>query len=167
LLVAACHDSPPAAPPSQPQASSPSGQPDKSQPAPATPAESQGPVVQEATGLPSKKPGATGKLVGSYTISEVHEKGVVTMIPHQVATQMTFIPDGTFSRVSKARGKVNFKDSGQFVIEGQDQLILKIVMSAGKIQQTPVEKRHTFSLSEDGNELKLTAKDGKVAIFRR
>ena len=85
----------------------------------------------------------------------------------QIATQITFLPDGTFSRTSKARDKANFKDSGQFVIEGQDQLVLKIVMSRGQIQKTPVEKRHTFSLSEDGMELKMTAKDGKVAIFRR
>jgi hypothetical protein len=40
-------------------------------------------------------------------------------------------------------------------------------MSQGKIQQPAVEKRHTFSLSEDGTELKLTGKDGKLAVFRR
>jgi hypothetical protein len=144
----------------------PASQPERSQAPKAVPAESQGPVVSETPGLPPKKPGAA-PLMGTFTISEVHDKGVVTMIPHQVATQITFIPDGTFSRVSKKQGKVNFKDSGQFVIEGQDQLILKIVMSDGKIQQTPVEKRHTFTLSEDGTELKMTGKDGKLAVFRR
>ena len=129
--------------------------------------EEQGPVVKDQIGVPVQKPGSTGKLVGSYTIAEVHEKGVVTMIPHQIATQITFLPDGSFSRTSKARDKANFKDSGQFVIEGQDQLILKIVMSRGQIQQPAVEKRHKFSLSEDGMELKMIAKDGKVAVFRR
>ena len=127
----------------------------------------QGPVVKDNLGLPVQTPGGPGKLLGSYTIAEVHEKGVVTMIPHQIATQITFLPDGTFSRTSKARDKENFKDSGQFVIEGQDQLILKIVMSRGQIQKTAVEKRHKFSLSEDGTELKMIAKDGKIAVFRR
>ena len=140
---------------------------------PPTPAETkaateqQGPVIKDQLGLPVQTPGGAGKLVGSYTIAEVHDKGVVTMIPHQIATQITFLPDGTFSRTSKARDKANFKDSGQFVIEGQDQLILKIVMSRGKIQQPAVEKRHTFSLSEDGMELRMIAKDGKVGVFRR
>ena len=155
---------------SQPQAPpAPASQPEKDQPKtpPTAGAESQGPVVQDTPGLPAKKPGVFGKLVGTYTINEVRQKDVVTMIPPQVATQITFIPDGTFSRISKAGGKANFKDSGQFVIEGQDQLILKIVMSGGKIQQPAVEKRHTFALSEDGTELRMTAKDGKVAIFRR
>ena len=149
--------------------SSSESKPSSAPPKPADPkaAEPQGPVVKSEIGLPAQKPGGGPKLVGSYTISEVHEKGVVTMIPHQIATQITFLPDGTFSRTSKARDKANFKDSGQFVIEGQDQLVLKIVMSRGKIQKAPVEKRHTFSLSEDGMELKMTAKDGKVAIFRR
>jgi hypothetical protein len=127
----------------------------------------QGPVVKDSLGLPVQKPGGPGKLLGSYTIAEVHEKGVVTMIPHQISTQFTFLPDGTYSRTSKARDKANFKDSGQFAIEGEDQLVLKIVMWRGKIQQPPVVKRHKFSLSEDGMELKMIAKDGKVAVFRR
>jgi len=76
-------------------------------------------------------------------------------------------PDGQFSGSQLVLHKANFKDSGQFVIEGQDQLILKIVMSRGKIQQPAVEKRHTFSLSEDGMELRMIAKDGKVGVFRR
>ena len=145
----------------------------KSPSSPASPADAkaatqeQGPVVKDGLGLPVQKPGGSGKLLGSYTIAEVHENGVVTMIPHQIATQFTFLPDGTYSRTSKARDKANFKDSGQFVIEGQDQLVLKIVMWRGKIQQPPVEKRHKFSLSEDGMELKMIAKDGKIAVFRR
>jgi hypothetical protein len=129
--------------------------------------QAEGPVVKDTLGLPVQKPGGPGKLLGSYTIAEVHEKGVVTMIPHQIATQFTFLPDGTYSRTSKAQDKANFKDSGQFEIEGQDQLILKIVMWRGKIQQPPVVKRHKFSLSEDGTELKMIANDGKIAIFRR
>ena len=151
-------------------ASSTESKPASSPPSPAdakAASQEQGPVVKDSLGLPVQKPGGAGKLLGSYTIAEVHEKGVVTMIPHQIATQITFLPDGTFSRTSKARDKANFKDSGQFVIEGQDQLILKIVMSRGQIQQPAVEKRHKFSLSEDGMELKMIAKDGKVAVFRR
>ena len=145
----------------------------KPSPTPANPVDAkaatqeQGPVVKDAFGLPVQKPAGSGKLLGSYTIAEVHEKGVVTMIPHQIATQFTFLPDGTYSRTSKARDKANFKDSGQFVIEGDDLLILKIVMWRGKIQQPPVEKRHKFSLSEDGMELKMIAKDRKIAVFRR
>jgi hypothetical protein len=117
--------------------------------------------------LPVKQPGEPSKLLGSYTITEVHHDGSVTMIPHQIATQITFLPDGSFSRTSKAQNKVNFKDSGQFVIEGDDQLILTIVMSRGQISQPPVEKRHKFSLSEDGSELRMTGSDGKVGVFRR
>ena len=164
MTAVGCNHAQPAGQASQTPA--PASQPEKSQAPTAAPAESQGPVVADTPGLPPKKPGAV-PLMGLYTISEVHDKGVITMIPHQVATQITFIPDGTFSRVSKNQGKVNFKDSGQFVIEGQDQLILKIVMSQGKIQQTPVEKRHTFTLSADGTELRMTGKDGKLAVFRR
>ena len=88
------------------------------------------------------------------------------MIRPQVATRFTFGPGSDFVRVSKSPGKRDFKDSGQFSIEG-DQLVLKIVMSAGKLQVPVVERRHTFALSQDGSEMRLTAKDGKVAVFRK
>ena len=169
-MLSACNKPEAGDPKAAPATSSSTEAKKSSTPPPAqtkAPTEEQGPVVSDPLGLPVQKPGGAGKLVGSYTIAEVQDKGVVTMIPHQIATQITFLPDGTFSRTSKARDKANFKDSGQFVIEGQDQLILKIVMSRGKIQQPAVEKRHTFSLSEDGMELRMTAKDGKVAVFRR
>jgi hypothetical protein len=97
----------------------------------------------------------------------VHEKGVVTMIPPPVSTQITFSADGSFVRISKSPGKRDFKDSGQFIIEEPDQLTLRIVMSAGKVQTSPVDKHHQFSLSPDGTELKLTAPSGKVAVFRK
>ena len=167
LMLSACSKSSAV----DPKAASPADSKPSSSPASEADAKAanqeQGPVVKDGLGQPVQKPGGPGKLLGSYTIAEVHEKGVVTMIPHQIATQITFLPDGTFSRTSKARDKANFKDSGQFVIEGQDQLILKIVMSRGTIQQPAVEKRHKFSLSEDGMELRMIAKDGKVAVFRR
>jgi hypothetical protein len=116
------------------------------------------------TAPPSSSPPT--QLVGTYTISEVHSGGMVTMIRPQVATQITFGPGQDFVRISKSPGKRDFKDSGQFEISG-DQLTLKIVMSAGKIQIPVVERKHQFRLSEDGSEMRLTAKDGKIAVFRK
>lgn len=64
-------------------------------------------------------------------------------------------------------GKVDHTDSGEFRIEGGKQLVLRIRMWKKKFQTPAVEKKHTFSLSSDGTELRMTGADSKVGVFRR
>ncbi len=108
----------------------------------------------------------TGVLQGTYTISEVQHDGIVEMISPENSTEITFKQPGSFARQSKVAGTVNHSDSGQYKIEGQT-LILKIVMSKNRVQLKPVEKRFVFSLSTDGEELKLTSDNKRTAVFRR
>lgn len=106
------------------------------------------------------------KLIGTYRAHEVQDKGVVTLMS-AINTVIYFSPEGTYSRVSEKEGKVYHRDSGQFRIQAPDKLLLTIQMSDRKIQSPPLERTHTFSLSSDGEELKLTSREGSVAIFRR
>jgi hypothetical protein len=106
-------------------------------------------------------------LEGDYILSEVQHKGQVTMIRGGNSTEISFRPDGTYARVSRLGGKVDHSDSGEFRIENGKHLVLRIRMWKKKFQTPTVEKRHDFTLSSDGTELKMTGKDGKVAVFRR
>ena len=107
-----------------------------------------------------------GVLQGTYTISEVQHDGIVEMVSPNNSTEITFKQPSSFSRQSKIGGKVTHTDSGQFQVEG-DNLILKIVMSKNQLQVKPVEKRFAYTLSADGEELKLTTDKNKTAVFRR
>lgn len=109
---------------------------------------------------------APPKLEGAYEAREVHDKGVVTLMS-SVSAVIYFSPEGTYSRVSQKEGKVYHRDSGQFRIQAPDKLLLTIQTSDRKIQTPPLERTHTFSLSPDGEELKLTSDKGSVAIYRR
>lgn len=106
-------------------------------------------------------------LRGTYAISEVQQDGVVEMVSPENTTEITFKPPATFSRVSKRGGKIDHSDSGEYDIFGNNSLILKIMMSRQRPQIRPVVKRHTFSLSADGKEFRLTSEKGRIAVFRR
>ncbi|MBI3652318.1 MAG: hypothetical protein HY231_14955 [Acidobacteria bacterium] len=109
-------------------------------------------------------------LQGTYVINEVQHDGIVETISDENTVAITFKPPASFSRVSKKKGKVDYTDSGQYKINGDKQLILKILMSKEQFQLKPVEKKFGFVLSPDGTEMKLiTTKENKerIAVFRR
>lgn len=110
------------------------------------------------------------QLIGTYESREVHNQGVVTLIS-QLKTNWIFSADGTYERLSQVKGKPYHADSGTFRIDPPDKLVLTIQMSGlkmnRKIQNPPLTKTHTFSLSPDGEELRLTSEKGSVAIFAR
>ena len=109
------------------------------------------------------------QLLGSYEMREIRDKGIVTMVS-QIKTVINFSPEGTYSRVSERGGRRYHSDSGQFRIEKPDKLVLSIQVirerSLPKIKNPPLQKTHVFSLSPDGDELKLTSEKG-TAVFRR
>jgi len=107
-----------------------------------------------------------GLLQGTYAISEVQHDGIVEMISAENSTEINFKQPSSFSRQSKINGAINHTDSGQYKIEGNN-LVLKIIMSKNQIQVKPVEKRFTFVLSTDGEELKLTSSNNRTAVFRK
>lgn len=109
---------------------------------------------------------AVSKLYGTYSMTEVHSAGVVNMIS-QLKTQITFLSDGTYSRISMRKGNVYHSDAGIFRVEGNDQLVLLIKFARQKVHNPPLERRHSFTLSRDGEELRMTSDDGKVAVFRK
>jgi len=118
----------------------------------------------------SAKPGAPAELLGTYESREVHDKGVITLIS-QLKTLWMFSSDGAYSRVSQVKGKTYHADSGTFRIDPPDKLVLTIQVTGlkaqRKIQNPPLSKTHIFSLSPDGEELRLTSEKGTVGIFRR
>jgi hypothetical protein len=131
-----------------------------------SPAPAQRPGPPEA--ISAKGPATAPVLLsGVYTITEVEDKGVVKMWPPDNKIEFTFSPDGTYARKAMIRGRVDHTDTGQYRVEGGNKLILSIVSSDNKVQNPAKEIRHTLALSADGDSLKLTAKDGKAATFRK
>lgn len=110
------------------------------------------------------------RLIGTYESREVHDQGVVTLIT-QLKTRWKFSEDGTYQRQSEVKGKAYHADSGTFRIEQPDKLILTIqlsgIQSNRKIETPPLTRVHVFSLSPDGNELRLTSAKGSIGIFER
>ena len=106
------------------------------------------------------------QLIGTYMAREVDDKGVVTLIS-KIKTVISFSAAGTYSRASQALGKIYHSDSGQFRIEPPNKLVLTIQTSKKTILKPPIEKIHTFSLSSDGDELRLTSDKGTTAVFHR
>ncbi len=107
----------------------------------------------------------TPKLLGTYEAREVENKGVVTLISH-IKTIFSFTAEGTYSRVSQVNGKTYHSDGGLFQIEAPDKLVLTIQISEKNIQNPRIMKKLRFSLSPDGDELKLTSEKG-TATFQR
>lgn len=119
---------------------------------------------------PATTPAAAPQLAGAYEMSEVHDKGVVNLMS-EMKTVIKFAGDGTYIRAASKKGKIYHTDSGTYRIDGSDKLVLTIQMSQGgmerKIHNKPISKTHKFTLSSNGEELRLISDDGKVALFRR
>jgi hypothetical protein len=122
---------------------------------------------------PAPEPGAESEakppptLVGTYSVVEVHHKGMIDMIAAENTTEINFTPEGKFLRLSKKGGRIDHTDAGDFRVEGQDQLILVIYESKQKIQNPPVVRRHKIELSPDGTELRMVSNKGMTAMFRK
>lgn len=118
----------------------------------------------------AKLPAAAPQLAGAYVMTEVEDKGIVTIIS-ELTTLINFAADGTYSRSSSKKGTVYHTDSGAYRVEGEDKLVLTIQMSKTgterKIHGTPLKKTHKFTLSSNGEELRMISDNGKVALFRR
>lgn len=116
--------------------------------------------------------GSTGpaQLIGTYESREVHDQGVVTLIT-QLKTSWIFSTDGTYQRLSQVKGAAYHADSGTFRIEPPDKLVLTIQVTGmkakRKIQTPPIIKTHKFSLSPNGDELRLTSAKGSIGVFER
>jgi hypothetical protein len=128
-------------------------------PAPANPDESS----QPGPNAPQTNPAQ--RLLGTFEVIEVHTGGVINMISSS-KTVISFFTNGTYSRVSRQPTKPDHRDAGGYRIAG-DKLVLMIKMSEGKIFNPPREVTHTFELSPDGEELRLTSSKGTVAVFHR
>lgn len=126
--------------------------------------------TSKGTDTPAPVNASPPQLVGTYQAREIQDKGVVTLVS-KIKTLISFSADGTYSRASQAKGKIYHSDAGQFRIEAPDKLVLTIQMSGQqgnkKIQSPPLSKTHKFSLSPDGDELRLTSDKGPTAIFQR
>jgi len=114
----------------------------------------------------SNEPADPTKMLGTYQMVQVQKGGVVNMLS-QAKSEITFIPDGTYSRLSKVSGKVIHDDHGQYRIEGGEYLVLTIQISKKNIHNPPLEKRHKISLSRDGEELKMISENGDIAVFHK
>lgn len=115
-------------------------------------------------------PAEVKQLLGTYESREVHDQGVVTLMS-QLKTVWMFTADGAYQRLSQVKGKPYHADSGTFRIDPPDKLVLTIQVTGlktqRKIQNPPLMKTHIFSLSPDGEELRLTSAKGSVAVFER
>jgi len=126
----------------------------------------------ETSSTPSESANAkaTSKLIGSYESREVHKQGVVTMMS-KLRTIWRFYADGTYGRISTVNGKTYHSDSGRFSTEPPDQLVLTILVTGlranQKVQNPPLRITHKYTLSPDGDELRLTSGKGSVGIFQR
>jgi hypothetical protein len=118
----------------------------------------------------AKAPAGPVQLLGTFESREVVDQGVVTLMT-QLRTLWMFTADGSYSRVSEVKGKPYHADSGKFRVEQPDKLMLTIEITGLKgkrqIQNPPLTKTHIFSLSSDGEELRLTSAKGSVGVFRR
>jgi len=125
---------------------------------------------KEADASATVTPVGPPQLLGTYESREVRDQGVVTLMS-QLKTLWMFSADGTYSRVSQVKGQPYHADSGTFRIEPPDKLVLTIQVTGPKakrrIQNPPLSKTHTFSLSPDGEELRFTSAKGSVGIFKR
>ncbi|HEY6331642.1 MAG TPA: hypothetical protein VI756_20115 [Blastocatellia bacterium] len=134
-------------------------------PSPAAPSPVPSPSPLTATAVAARS-GGQG-LSGTYIISEVDDNGNVTMIKPEDQILIIFDPPHSFSRTTKAQGKVVHTDAGDYRFEGADQLILSTTISDKEPLISPTDKTHKFDLSDDGDELKLWGTGDKVAVFRR
>lgn len=108
---------------------------------------------------------------GVYSISEVDHrvdnKNVVDMIPAHREIQISFRPDGSFMRISWRQGLVALTETGTFRVEPPDQLVLSPTKVNEKNITDGRNTRYKFTLSDDGDELKLWGARGNIAVFHR
>lgn len=114
------------------------------------------------------EPKASAQLLGTYAAREIRDtQGITTMVSER-RSLISFLPDGSYSRVAQRKdGTTDHSDSGRFRIDPPDKLVLTIEVSDKRIQSPPLRRMHKFSLSEDGDELKMTNEKGAVAVYRR
>ena len=140
------------------------------QPIPTPDSNRNGDATRTSAAPDSTKPKSKGELLGTYESREVESNGVVTVIS-KLKTTWLFSANGNYSRVSEVNGKTYHADSGTFRIEAPDNLVLTIQTTGQKakrkMQIPTVEKVHKFTLSSDGDELKLISDKGSIGIFRR
>jgi hypothetical protein len=143
-----------------------------------------GPIVASATPGPGQDttsgggqgspPGSVPSqqgLLGVYSISEVdrhvQDRNVVDMIPSHNEIQISFRSDGSFARVAWKQGLVALSETGNFKIGDPDQLTLFPALVNKKTITDGRKTSYKFSLSPDGDELKLWGARGNVAVFHR
>jgi hypothetical protein len=115
----------------------------------------------------SAQPPSASISPGTYMITEIEHDGQVTMINPDDSVSISFFADGSYTRSSRRKGRIVHSDSGSYKIEG-NQLILVKLMSGTKLKpEQPPEDRYELKVSADGQELRLSGKGGKVAVFRR
>jgi hypothetical protein len=120
---------------------------------------------------PETKSNEPPQLLGHYEAREIQDKGIVTLVS-KIRTVFSFYTNGNYTRVSQHGGKTYHSDSGQFRVESPNKLVLTIQMSTEKskpkIQNPPLQRTYIFSLSRDGDELKLTPENkGSTGVFHR
>lgn len=108
------------------------------------------------------------RIAGAYILGEVHKGGVVTMISPELKTILALTSDGGYTRIASKEGRMYRRDSGTYRVEEPDKIELTIQNSTEKgIHNPPTKRPLSFTLSEDGNELRLKNEDGSIGVFRR
>ena len=125
------------------------------------------PATPDSKDNSAEGPKASAQLLGTYAAREIRDKEGITTLVSERRSLISFLPGGSYSRVAQRKdGTTDHSDSGKFRVDAPDKLLLTIEVSDKKIQSPPIHRVHKFSLSEDGDELKLTSKNG-VAVYRR
>jgi hypothetical protein len=109
-------------------------------------------------------------LRGIYTMSEIEYNGAVTLVPPAFATTFTFMEDGFYNRKSMRPEGEFSSGSGYYRIERSQEGQLTLVLDQkfiGPNKSPSKEKRQVLTLSPEGDILRLTGTDGKIAVFRR
>lgn len=111
---------------------------------------------------------ANNGLVGTYAISEVEDKGAIRMVNTKKAqVTFAFFRDGSYARSTKSGDQVLHSDSGNFRLDGPDQLTLITTIENRNILDAAKTKTFKYQLSADAAELRLWGTDGKVALFKK
>jgi hypothetical protein len=128
-------------------------------------------VSEPGNGAATGQRSSQQALLGVYTISEVDhqidKKDAVDMIPSTSEIQFTFGSDGSFMRVARKKGLVALTETGNFRIDLPDQLVLSPLIVNKKPVTDGRQTSYKFTVSSDGDELRLWGPRGNVAIFHR
>jgi hypothetical protein len=108
------------------------------------------------------------RIAGAYVLGEIHNGGVITMVSPELRTILALSKDGSYTRIATKEGTMYRRDTGVYSVEEPDRLVLMIQNSTEKgIHNPPTKKPLSFTLSQDGNELRLKNEDGSIGVFRR